>query len=351
MRILQLNFERGWRGGERQTLYCMRRFRDAGHAVSLLARAGGALAARARDEGFEVIEQASLPGVCAYLLRHGRRFNILHAQTANMMTWLAALKPILGGAPIVFTRRTAFEVKHRESRTAWKWRKADVLVAISQAAAAEPRRLGLEVVVIPSAIEPKPVNQAHVDRIRAQFDLAGRKVLATAAALTPDKDPLTLIRAVHVLRELRSDFVFLHCGGGGAVEAQARQLVRELGLEKHYLFGGFQAGIEDIYRIMDGFVISSRSEALGSSVLDAFLYRVPVASTDAGGLKEVLDQGRGLLCPVGDHEALGKAMHQLLNDPSLCAAMVEKAYTYVRAEHDVEIMGQRYLEQFARLLP
>src|SRR5699024_4616780 len=125
-----------------------------------------------------------------------------------------------------------------------------------------------------------------VDQIRAQFDLAGRKGLATAAALTPDKDPLTLIRAVHVLRELRSDFVFLHCGSGGSVEAQARQLVHELELDKQYLFAGFQSDIEDVYRMMDGFVISSRSEALGSSVLDAFLYRVPVASTDAGGLKE-----------------------------------------------------------------
>src|SRR3546814_20010250 len=83
MDILQLNFERGWRGGERQTLLCMRQFRQAGHVVSLLARAGGQLAAQARSEGFTVHEFTSAAGGCGFLLRNRRRYDILHAQTAN----------------------------------------------------------------------------------------------------------------------------------------------------------------------------------------------------------------------------------------------------------------------------
>src|SRR3546814_12233300 len=102
-------------------------------------------------------------------------------------------------------------------------------------------------------------------------------------------------------------FVLLHLGAGGDAEAPARALVQELGLQGHYLFAGFQAGIEDLYRLMDVFVLSSRHEALGTSVLDAFLYSVPVVATDAGGLKELLAQGRGLLCPVGDHDALARS--------------------------------------------
>lgn len=46
MRILELNFERGWRGGERQTLWTSQYFRDAGHAVELLARAEQAMGER-----------------------------------------------------------------------------------------------------------------------------------------------------------------------------------------------------------------------------------------------------------------------------------------------------------------
>src|SRR5690606_6612451 len=188
---------------------------------------------------------------------------------------------------IVFTRRTAFPLPaSRERRSAWKWRRADALVAISAAAAEEPLRMGLNPSVIPSAIEAQPLDQEHVRAFTQQFGLSRKHVLATAAALTAEKDPCTLIRAVHVLRQRRDDFVFLHLGAGGDVEAEARALVKELGLTDHYIFAGFQNGIDDLYRLMDVFVLSSRHEALGTSVLDAFLYAVPVVATDAGGLKE-----------------------------------------------------------------
>lgn len=349
MKILQLNFERGWRGGERQTLLCMEQFRRAGHQVVLLARADGELATRAKEAGFLVHERSNVGGVCRLLLSQGRRFDIVHAQTANMVTWLALFRVWLGRR-VVFTRRTAFPVPpRRQRRTLWKWKRVDVLVAISQAAAAEPRRLGLQVSLIPSAIEAKLLDLDHTRAFAEQFNLSGKRMLATAASLTVDKDPCTMVRAVHALRQLRDDFIFLHLGAGGDAEADARALVRELGLEQTYVFAGFQTGVEDLYRLMDIFVLSSREEALGSSVLDAFLYSVPVVATDAGGLKEILAGGRGQLCPVGDHQALAEAMHRVLSDRGLQADMTEKARQYVLQEHDPQVMGQRYLAEFERL--
>src|SRR5690606_20553946 len=161
MRILQLNFERGWRGGERQTLLTMRQLMLAGHEVELLARKGGELARRARDLDFMVHEFDSAMAVSRFLLARRRQYDVMHAQTANMMTWLALLRPWLK-ARVVFTRRTAFPLRKNESRNAWKWRQADALVAISDAAAAEPRRLGLRVTVIPSAVELQPLNPEHL---------------------------------------------------------------------------------------------------------------------------------------------------------------------------------------------
>lgn len=364
MRILQLNLERGWRGGERQTLLSMQAFRTAGHEVRLLARRGGELARRAAADGFTVYECDGVFGVGGTLLRYRNEFDVMHAQTANMVTWLALLKSFLR-ARIVFTRRTAFPLGAGEQQTAWKWDQTDVLVAISAAAAAEPRRLGLDVTVIPSAVQSRPLDSAHLQAFAQEFSISlaspldsgvlgqadshqnRRFVLATAAAMTSEKDPCTLIRAVHALREVRKDFVFLHLGAGGDTEYTARELVHDLGLQDHYIFTGFQAHIEDIYRLMDVFVVSSKAEALGTSVLDAFLYKVPVVSTDAGGLKESLAQGRGLLCPIGDHEALAQAMLSLLNDAALRAELADKAHDYVVREHDVAVMAQRYLDVYA----
>ncbi|KAA0890779.1 glycosyltransferase family 4 protein [Pusillimonas sp. ANT_WB101] len=350
MKILQLNFERGWRGGERQTLLCMDRMRAQGHEVALLARKDEALAMRAREDGFTVHEFSGVAGVSNYLLRHGRSFDIKHAQTANMVTWLAALKPWLGGG-LVFTRRTAFPVSaRRESRTRWKWRRVDALVAISEAAAAEPRRLEIPTALIRSAIKARPFDEAHAQRFAREFTLQGQRVLATAAALTREKDPFTLLRAVARLKQERDDFVFLHLGADGDAKEESLALHKELGLGDHYVFAGFQSDVENLYRLMDVFVLSSREEALGSSVLDAFLYAVPVVASDAGGLPELLADGRGLLCPVGDDAALAVAMNRLLDDRSLRAAITERASAYVVREHDPVAMASRYLALYQEVL-
>ncbi|TAL79521.1 MAG: glycosyltransferase family 1 protein [Burkholderiaceae bacterium] len=349
MRILQLNIERGWRGGERQTLLCMRQFRATGHEAELAARKGGALAKAAAAEGFVVHEVGGMGSLVGFLLRCGRGFDVLHAQTANTLTWLALLKWWLR-RPVVFTRRTAFSVPAaRLRKTVWKWRKADAFVAISEAAAAQPRGAGLSVALIPSAVVEFPVDLQHIRAFAEKRGLAGKRVIATAAALTHEKDPFTLIRAIAILRQTRDDFVFLHLGAAGDVAAQAFQLVRELGLERHYLFAGFQSRIEDLYRLMDVFVLSSREEALGSSVLDAFLYSVPVVATDAGGLPELTADGRGLSCKVGDAQGIAQALGRVLDDADLRKGMVARARDYVLREHDATTMARRYLDEYARV--
>ncbi|WP_397476286.1 glycosyltransferase family 4 protein [Pusillimonas sp.] len=350
MRILQLNFERGWRGGERQTLLTMKQFRAAGHHAALLARRGEPLARAARAEGFEVYEAGGVASLCFRLLSVARGFDVLHAQTANTLTWLALLKPLLR-RPIAFTRRTAFPVtEKKQNKTRWKWRRVDLLAAISEAAAAEPRRLGVTVEVIPSAIEAKPFDLDHARDFSERFGLPGRKVIATVAALTREKDPCTLVRAVHELSRVRDDFVFLHLGGGGDAEQAARELTTELGIEDIYIFAGFHEGVEDLYRLMDVFVLASTHEALGSSVLDAFLCSVPVVSTNAGGLAEVLADNRGLLCEVGDHKALALAMGRILDDAQLRNRLSQKAHAFVMEQHDPRRMAHRYLDAYQAML-
>mgnify|MGYP002651149332 CR=1 FL=1 len=187
MKILQLNFEKGWRGGERQTLYCMRAFRKAGHEVEVMCREGAPLAERARQEGFIAHTCRNVPGQLAFLSGAGR-YDIVHAQTANTITW-AVLTKWLHRRPVAFSRRTSFAVKPGDEwKTGFKWRHADLFVAISEMAAGEPRRLGIEPVIIRSAVEPHRIDAENVAGLVREFDLDGKKVMATSAALIRDKD-------------------------------------------------------------------------------------------------------------------------------------------------------------------
>ncbi|MFV9475451.1 glycosyltransferase family 4 protein [Advenella sp. RU8] len=350
MKILQMNFEKGWRGGERQTLFSMQEFRKAGHEVALLTRANNELAKQAIAEGFTVYTRQKAWQQLPFLIRHGKQFDIIHSQTANTLTW-AVLAKLFSPAKVVFTRRTAFPIAAKKERmTRFKWKKADLFVSIAQAAAQEPRRLGIETIIIPSAIQPRPVNSQRANTLRLELNPDNRIILGTAAALTKEKDPLTLIRAIAHLHKQRQDFIFIHFGADGDQTLAAKALITELHLENTYLLAGFHEQVEDYYSLLKVFVMSSRHEALGSSVLDAFLQHVPVVSTNAGGLKEVLADGRGILCDIGDDKALAKGIDTLLNHPEDARIMTEKAYAYVMDEHNVQKMGQRYLQAYEKLL-
>ncbi len=349
MRILQINLERGWRGGERQTLLTLRGLRAAGHEAVLLARSGGVLAERARAAGIPVLACSGTAGMLRILLTAGRRQDVLHAQTAHAMSLLAALRPLLPPA-LVFTRRTAFDAPGAGARHRWKWTRADALVAISAAAAAAPRALGLPVRIIPSAVEPMEPDPDRVHALQARFGLHARRVLVTAAALSPEKDPGTLIEAVSILRQRFPDVLCLHCGADGAAAADARRQVQTLGLQDHYRFAGFQPHVADALATARVYVSSSRFEALGTSVLDACLAGLPVVATDVGGHREILDPDRGLLVPPGDAPALARRVAWVLDHPAAAQAMAQRARTMVAREFTVPAMVARYENLYRSLL-
>lgn len=358
MRVLLINLERGWRGGERQTLLTAVGLKEQGLAPTVLARKRGALAHRLKESNIEVIEKKSPFSAMIYLFFNAKKYQIYHAQTSAALTWLASLKwHLKDKGKIVFTRRTAFPLNtdntpietcgnKRVQRLVWKWQQADVFVAISQAAAADPRALGLDPIIIPSAVKYVPANTDYIISYTEKHDLDGVYVLGTSAALSAEKDPCTTIRAIHALWQKRQDFVFLHFGADGDAKEEAHVLVKELGLENVYKFMGFEPRIEDMYRLLHVFVLSSKYEALGSSVLDAFLYVAPVVATNAGGLAELLAEGRGVVCEVGDFEAIAAGCDRLLEDTVFKNTMILSALQWVQEHYSVEQMVARYIELY-----
>ena len=95
--------------------------------------------------------------------------------------------------------------------------------------------------------------------------------------------------------------------------------------------------------------MSSLLEGLCSSVLDAFIYKVPVVATEAGGLKELV-KGRGLLCPVKDYRCLAQAIERLLDDKKLRSELTENAYQYVMKQYYLDIVVEKYISLYKRLV-
>ena len=351
MKILQLNLEKGWRGGERQTLFCMQAFHNAGHEVHLAARKGNALAQQAKAEGFTVYEFKKPYHLYLWLIRHANKFDIIHSQTANSLTWATLAKPFIK-SKLVYTRRTAFPIKaHKTKRTLAKWQKVDLFISNCTANAQEPKRLGVHSIVIPSAIHAYTVNTHRAQKFKQGLgDLEGKYIIGTTSALTREKDPITMIKTIAILKNKGLPIVFLHFGQFGDVSEACQTKIKALNLEQEYRLLGFHEQVEDYVSLLDVYTMSSTMEGLGSSVLDAFWQKIPVVSTNAGGLKEVLADGRGKLCEIGDAYALAQGIEEVLTNTEVRNQMVDKAYRYVQENHLVESMGQAYLKAYKKVL-
>ena len=339
--ILELNFEKSWRGGERQTLYNILGFRDAGIDVQLLCRKSTPLHQAALEEGIPTHAFQNVFGVIGFLIFKAHRFSILHAQTSHILTYCVFTK-LFHRAKIVFTRRVDFVPKGRLTRL--KYRLADHLVGISQAVKAIVQKFsGCPVTVISDAAVFRKLSPARAQIWLAEAGIEpGTKIIGTTAAFVPHKDPLTMLEAIRELRERRTDFVFLHFGDGPLLPV-VREKIAQYGLEKHYRLMGFQKDVEDVFSVLGVFAMSSDEEGLGSSVLDAFLYKVPVAATDAGGLVDLLQEGRGLICPKKDGKCLANAINNLLNSPELRRQITAQAAAYVAEHHSVAAITAQYL--------
>jgi glycosyltransferase involved in cell wall biosynthesis len=157
-----------------------------------------------------------------------------------------------------------------------------------------------------------------------------------------------MVRFVHHLSKLRKDFVFLHFGDG-PLRGEVESLIRELNIGSFYRLLGFVEEVEDFFSIFDVYVMSSSQEGLGSSVLDAFIYKVPVVSTDAGGLRETVGEW-GFLCPVGDYRCLAEKANRVLSEEKTRREIVEHAYERAVTFHSLESVTERYIELFKTML-
>lgn len=346
MKILEINTEKGWRGGERQTCYNIEGMKKLGMEVSLLCRKGFPLSEKAASLRITIHRVKSASRSIFFLARNGKRYDLIHTQTAKAQFYAVVTKWI-HRRPVVYTRRVDFVPKGR--LTLLKYRFTDKVVAISETIKQILTNFNVSnISIISDAIAPKTLHKKRVEQIVKNNHWEGKKIIATTAAFVPHKDPVTMVRTIAELYKLRQDFIFLHFGTG-PLAPQVLHEINELKLTECYKIMGFIEDVEDFFSLFDVFTMSSQEEGLGSSVLDAFIYRVPVATTDAGGLKEIVAE-RGLLSPVKDTEQLAKNINRLLEDSSLRTNFTEKAYEHVIQHHSVEKIASAYKDLFEEVI-
>ena len=116
------------------------------------------------------------------------------------------------------------------------------------------------------------------------------------------------------------------------------------------LLPGFRTDVLGCIKSFDLFVMSSVTEGLGTSLLDAMACGKAVVATEAGGIPEVVDdQVTGMLVPPRDHRAMAAAIVRALKDEGVRQRMGGAGLARVRARFTVERMVAETAAVYARV--
>jgi glycosyltransferase involved in cell wall biosynthesis len=157
-----------------------------------------------------------------------------------------------------------------------------------------------------------------------------------------------LLRAMTHLRHVRN--LRLHVIGSGPLEEPSKRLTRQLSLDGVVQFHGFTAAVHERMASLDLLVMPSLHEGLPYVLLEAMSLRVPVIASRVGGLREVLDDGSGMLVPPGDPCALAAAIERLYGDRELRARLADRAHETVRRRFAARDMVRAYGDLYRQLL-
>jgi glycosyltransferase involved in cell wall biosynthesis len=324
LRVLHVDTERGWRGGQRQVLWLHEALARAGHRSLLAARPGEPLATRAAACGLPVVHSSPLmeldPAAAWGLRRVIRRqdIDIVHAHTAHAVA-LAALATLATSARVVITRRVIFPLR-RNPGTRWKYARAAAVIAVSRAAGDALVAGGIprsRITVVPSGIDlDRAMTPMGRTELRALGVHDGAPLVVQVAQLGEDKDPLTFVRAVAVARRSVPALQALMVGEGPLRSTVQAEIAR-LGLDGAIRLTGYRADADALIAAADVVALSSRQEGMPGVLLDALSLGKLVATTAAGGAAEAVEHERsGLVVPVADAPALGAAIARLITDRS-----------------------------------
>ena len=347
MRILHINLEPGWRGGERQTLNLMQGLRELGHASQLLTRKNSPLGDRCRADGFPVTD------ISKPYLAHSRQlrgFDCIQTHEVRGLQLAAVWKPLLD-TPLVYTRRVDF-TPSRHWFTKYKYKQADTVVAISRKIKAILVEWGLDpgrCRLIPSGISHEARGHPErMERLRQRF--GPRPVVGTITSLVDHKDPFTLLQTAAWFQDNRPEVCFVLVGDG-PLRPDMERTINALRLNNIHL-EGYQDDPYSYLAVFDCFVMSSKQEGLCTSILDAFQHGIPVVATAAGGIPELVqDRETGLLVPVGRPESLAAAIATMLDDAGLQRECTRRAKHLATQRFGIQSMAGSYARVYEELLP
>ena len=317
----------------------VRRMNDEFRCVIAVLDEIGEIGERLPQDGFIVEHLHRQPGIDRGCARRLRAFadregaQILHAHQCTPFFQAMLSRGLTGRRPVVFTEhgRNFPDLPSRKRSVVNRLllRRRDRLFgcgdAVRKALIDNEGFPADRVDVIYNGVDldalSEPGSGAR-EKIRAEFGYAPTDfVVVQIARLHELKDHQTALQTIDVARKQMPELRLLIAGEGDQ-RSFIEQTIRERGLEEFVTLAGTRSDIADLLAASDAFLLTSISEGIPLTIIEAMAARRPVISTAVGGIPEMITGGEsGFLAPARDPRALAAALLTLHRDPSLRHSM------------------------------
>jgi glycosyltransferase involved in cell wall biosynthesis len=354
-------------GAEVLAAQMARRLREAYRFVFVCLDALGTLGEELRADGFpvEVVGRGSgidwrCPFRLAKILRR-ERVDLIHAHQYTPFFYGLLARLLYRRSPVLFTEHGRHFPDYRRPKRVLANRllveRRDRIIGVGEAVRqALIRHEGLpaeRVGVIYNGINTTHFASGNHDRqaIRREMDVAPEAfVMLLVARLDYLKDHATAVRTLRRVVQRRPEARLVLVGEGPERE-KIQSLVADCQLTSHVRFLGLRKDVDRLLKATDLFLLTSISEGIPLTVLEAMAAGLPVVATQVGGLGEIIEDGKtGWLAPSGDDAALAERILHLAEDTDLRQKMGRLGQERARSTFSESQMHAGYLELYREML-
>ncbi len=229
--------------------------------------------------------------------------------------------------------------------------RSDAVTAVSESLKAdtyEHFNVQREIEVIPNFIDLKRYEGCSTEGVMKAFAPNGERLLLHTSNFRPVKRVEDVVQVFSKVRKEIPSKLLL--AGDGPDRPKIEALCRKLGTCDDVHFLGKLKNIEEVYSIADLFLLPSETESFGLAALEAMASKVPVISSNTGGIPEINEHGvTGFLSDVGDTDDMARNALKLLKDDALHARFKEAAYQKAKQFSEDSIIPI-YEELYERVL-
>jgi N-acetyl-alpha-D-glucosaminyl L-malate synthase BshA len=228
---------------------------------------------------------------------------------------------------------------------------SDAITAVSQNLRDETFthfKIEKNIEVIHNFVDVQRFSRKPIDAFRKVIAPEGERILLHASNFRKIKRVEDVVLIFNeVKKEIPSKLLFV---GDGPERGTAEELSRKLGICDDIRFVGKQEQMEDILAIADLFLLTSEYESFGLAALEAMASGVPVISTNAGGLPEIMIQGvTGFMGNVGDVDTMSKQAIDILKDDERLQQFKANAFEQAKA-FDISSIVPMYVKLYEEVL-